>query len=66
MEYNEALCNEKHATIQRDMDDRKNDINNIGNLMRESIDALHKKLNWFYVITIATLAGIVANFVKGL
>jgi len=42
--FNQELCDERHATIQKTLDEVKNQINEI-----------FKGLNWFYVTVIVIL-----------
>ena len=62
--YNKEFCDERHKNLKETIDEMKSDITSIANILRESTDALHTKINWFYVIAIITLAGVIANFVK--
>jgi len=65
-EFNLALCDEKHRNVRENQQEMRTDINNLGNIVRESTDALHKKLNWFYVIAISTLIGVVVSLAKSI
>lgn len=60
-EYIKELCKEKHRNITEDIVEVKSDITNVATQMRESTNAFHKKLNGFYVLAIATLAGVLGN-----
>lgn len=48
------FCDERHKVLDEWREDFKHDIRSI-----------FVRLNWFYVIAIATLAAAVANFFKG-
>lgn len=52
-EYNKELCDERHSNIEKTFQRLFN-----------KIDAVSAKLNWFYLLAIATLIGVVANFLK--
>jgi hypothetical protein len=65
-EYIEKLCIEKHATIKEAMSKMENNINEISRITREAINGLHKKINGFYVLAIATLAATLFDIVKNL
>lgn len=52
-EFNKELCEERHDKIEQ----------TFSRLFREIKDQ-SIKLNWFYIIAIMTLAGIVATFIK--
>jgi hypothetical protein len=58
MSVDSKLCEEKHKAI----DEWKEDFNL---RVERDIQALFNRLNWFYVIAVATLAATVANFFKG-
>ena len=52
-DYNKELCEERHEKIEE----------TFSRLFREIKDQ-STKLNWFYILTIGTLVGIVATFIK--
>jgi len=51
--YNKELCDERHGNIEKTF-----------SRLFDKIDKVANKLNWFYVITIATLALVIANLFK--
>lgn len=74
-EYNRELCKEKHVTIKEKFDKMETSINNIGNVVRKEVKeinikmdnrnaGLHKKMNWFYLIAIATLVTVIVNMAR--
>jgi hypothetical protein len=64
-EFSEKLCDVKHKNVDKDMQKMAEDINKVADITRDSINGLHKKINWFYVLTIATLAATLFDVIKG-
>jgi hypothetical protein len=48
------ICQEKHENLNRRLEG-----------MEEWVKSLDKKLNWFYVVSIATLLGVLIELLKG-
>lgn len=53
-EYLKELCDEKHKNIDRNVEDIKKNVN-----------LIFIRLNWFYVIAITTLGGVLVSIFKG-
>ena len=51
-EYNKELCDERHNNLDKALD-----------RLFSKIDIVASRLNWFYVIAILTLGGVVTNLV---
>jgi hypothetical protein len=51
--YNKELCEERHQYIRDFTVEVKNEMS-----------VIHKKLNWFYLIAITTLVGVIINLLK--
>ncbi len=52
-EFNKDLCNERHKNVEL-----------MFGKIDKNIESLFGRLNWFYVIAIITLVGVVASFLK--
>jgi hypothetical protein len=59
-EYNKELCDERHSNLSEALGRvfKKFDTVSL------KFDKLNTKLNWFYIVTIATLLGMIANYFK--
>ena len=56
-EYNKELCEERHENLDKALTRVFGKFDKIG----KKFDSFNGKLNWFYIITIATLIGMVGN-----
>ena len=63
-EYNQALCDERHKNVELQNAQTQTIIKEFKVETKDAIKQLFNRLNWFYIIAIATLIGIVATFFK--
>lgn len=63
-EYNQALCDERHRNIDIRLTQTHTTIKEFKQETKENIKQLFTRLNWFYILAILTLAGIIATFFK--
>jgi hypothetical protein len=59
-EYNKELCDERHSNLSEALGRVFKKFDTVSS----KFDKLNTKLNWFYIVTIATLLGMIANFFK--
>lgn len=64
VEYNKELCDERHQNIDLQLSHTHAIIKDFKQETKDNIKQLFTRLNWFYIIAIATLIGIVATFFK--
>lgn len=57
VEYNKELCEERHENLDKALTRVFGKFDAVG----KKFDLFNCKLNWFYIITIATLIGVVGN-----
>ncbi len=53
VEFNKDLCDERHLNIHQYI-----------NELKAEIKALNTRLNWFYIIAIVTLVGVIGTYFK--
>jgi len=63
-DFIEKLCIEKHKTINEKMEKMSLNIDKVAEMTRVSVSGLHKKINGFYVVAIATLAATLFDIIK--
>lgn len=61
-DFNKPLCDERHDNLDKAL----TRVFNKFDAVSEKFEKAGQKLNWFYVITITTLLGVLANFAKAL
>lgn len=50
-EFNRELCDERHRALAEALHE-----------IKENTNKLFNRMNWFYILAIMTLAGVIANF----
>lgn len=61
----ETNCNDRTKPIYESLKRLEEAYNKIDKKLEAKYDGLNSKMNWFYILTIATLLSVVANFIQG-